>query len=313
MFTLERLTTANFDSFRKIYNKSVQFQTYDKDFFKTYDSQNFVYKFIFRRFLRLINYNNNLIGFIWYDAPLDISVRVWALYVEEKYIKLLTPTVLNSFNNCTLTYDAFDNKINSTMLTNLGFKKIRPTILMELRLSEYRINGNSLDQEFKSKSSPKVQKLLKNDYSFVEYNLIETYYEHFKNGQDEELRCNIQNEIFNDFNRIPLKVEDIANDIIQDYYIDGLSIFQKVNDIHVGYGQIVKNRDMFLLVNFGIINEFRGLSLGKIMLHNILTLAKKEGIKIVNLRVDENNYMAKNLYYEFGFKEIDKISRWDRK
>ncbi|MGL5379716.1 hypothetical protein, partial [Clostridium sp.] len=251
MFTLERLTTANFDSFRNIYNESLQLQTYDKDFFKTYDSQNFIYKFIYRRFLRLINYNNHLVGFIWYDAPLDISIRVWALYIDEKYIKLLTPSLFSSFNNCLLTYDAVDCKRNSEMLSNLGFKKIRPTILMELKLSEYKINGTILDYEFKSNNMTKIKDLLKNDYAFVQNNIIETYYELFKNGEDEELRCNIQNEIFNDFNRVPLKVEDIMNDIIQDYYIDGLSIFQKVNDIHVGYGQIVKNRNMFLLVNFG--------------------------------------------------------------
>ena len=38
-------------------------------------------------------------------------------------------------------------------------------------------------------------------------------------GKDDELRCKLQNEIFNEDNRTPLTEDDIKYDIKQDYYL----------------------------------------------------------------------------------------------
>ena len=131
-------------------------------------------------------------------------------------------------------------------------------------------------------------------------------------GKDEELRCNIQNDIFGEWNRRPLTVEDIYNDMTQDYFLKDLCIFGMINNSYIGYGQIIFNREMFTIVNFGIVNDFRGIGLGKLLLHEIILYAKKSGIKNLAIRVDCTNINAINLYKWIGFKEKYKIVIWER-
>ena len=63
-----------------------------------------------------------------------IPVRVWSLYVKEEYLDLLSPNILNSFNNTILSYETCDDKTNNEMLSKLGFKKVKPSILMSMNL-----------------------------------------------------------------------------------------------------------------------------------------------------------------------------------
>ncbi|WP_443110822.1 GNAT family N-acetyltransferase [Caloramator sp. mosi_1] len=42
------------------------------------------------------------------------------------------------------------------------------------------------------------------------------------------------------------------------------------NHMPIGYGQIIKDRSLYYLVNFGIIEEFRGMGFGYIFLNYIL-------------------------------------------
>ena len=39
---------------------------------------------------------------------------------------------------------------------------------------------------------------------------------------------------------------------------------------YIGYGQIINNRNMYTIVNFGIIDGLRGLGLGKLLLYEIV-------------------------------------------
>ena len=105
--------------------------------------------------------------------------------------------------------------------------------------------------------------------------------------KDEELRCKLQNSIFSASTRIPLEVEDIENDIEQDYYIEDLSLFIKINNIAIGYGQIIYNRDMYTVVNFGILKEFRNYGFGKILLNHLIETAKNMNIYDLYIRVEE--------------------------
>lgn len=298
MISLQKLTSHNMDEFKRVYSESRMNENYDKDFFKLYDEQNFVVKFLFKKFLRLFSYNNKIIGFMWYETPIDINIRVWALYIEDKYIDLLDYKLLANFNNSILSYETIDSNRNFCTLENLGFKKIRPTVFMDLHLTNYNniiYNLNKTD-------------IVNNIYGTNNFVTFKT----FRLGEDERTRCKVQNDIFLDWNRVPLTIEDIYNDLNQDYYINDLAIFIEVNNIIIGYGQIVFNRDIYTVVNFGIIKEYRGRGYGKLLLNKLIMLSREKGIQTLYIRVDENNIKARNLYEHAGFKEKYMISRWDR-
>lgn len=281
------------DEFKRIYSKSKIVKNYDRDFFKLYDEQNFVVKFLFKRFLRLFVYNNTVIGFMWYETPIDINVRIWALYIDDKYIDLLNDNILSSFNTSTLSYEAVDSNKNNYMLNKLGFRRVRPTVFMDLEIDNY-------------------QKIINYPVYINNLNSSVITFKTFKLGADEKLRCNIQNDIFSDWNRIPLTIDDVYNDINQDYYINDLAIFIAVNNTIIGYGQIVFSRDVHTVVNFGIINEYRGHGYAKLLLDKLINSSKERFIKKLYIRVDEGNLKARNLYEWAGFKEKYMISRWDR-
>ena len=129
---------------------------------------------------------------------------------------------------------------------------------------------------------------------------------------DALLRCDIQNRIFKDIDRVPIDVEDIENDFKQDYYIEDLAIFMKIDNNVVAYGQIIYTRKMFTVVNFGVIDTYRGKSLGKILLDYLINKAKDKNISELALGVDENNFNALSLYNWIGFRDDYTISRWIR-
>ncbi|MGL5085244.1 MAG: GNAT family N-acetyltransferase [Clostridium sp.] len=292
MILLQKLTSQNMNEFKKIYYKSRISESYDRDFFKLYEEQNFIVKFLFKRFLRLFTYNSNIIGFMWYETPADTNIRIWALYIDTSYINLLTSSTLNSFNNSVLSYEAIDSTKNFSIMKNLGFKVVRPTIFMNLSLSDYHISN--------------IKQYAQNNYT------ESVTFKTFEINNDEKLRCKIQNEIFSDWNRTPLSVEDVYSDISQDYYINDLSLFINVNNKTIGYGQIVFSREMFTVVNFGIVQEYRGRGYGRMLLNKLILLSKERDIKKLHIRVDENNIKARELYEWAGFAEKYMILKWDR-
>ena len=126
------------------------------------------------------------------------------------------------------------------------------------------------------------------------------------------LRCEVQNDIFENGNRIPIAVEDIENDIKQDYYLEDFAIFMRINDSVVGYGQIIYSRKKYTIVNFGIIEGFRGYGLGKLLLDHLINKAQNKDIQELVLRVDNKNKTAQSLYNWIGFKNNYNIIRWER-
>lgn len=302
---LEKLTLNNMESFKELYSRSLKNESYDKDFFKCYDNQNFLIKFLYRKFMRIIKINNNNnVGYIWYEAPIDKFIRVWALYIDSKYINSISKSTLSYFDGNTLSYEAIDNIENSIILDKLGFKKTKYTLLMEMNIEDYNNNERIYDVYNKMIKNLHWNKNIKSNISFSTRKLVI--------GKDEELRCNIQNDIFGEWSRRPLTVEDIYNDMTQDYFLKDLCIFGMINNSYVGYGQIIFNREMFTIVNFGIVNDFRRVGLGKLLLHDIILYAKRAGIKDLAIRVDCTNINAINLYKWIGFKEKYKIVVWER-
>lgn len=301
---LEKIGLNSIEALRKLHSKSLKRVSYDKDFFELYDKQNFVMKYLYRKFIKIIKINDNHVGYIWYEPPVDRYVRVWALYIEPEFIPLLNESTLDFFNRNILFYEVFNKSKRNTELMKLGFNKSRYSILMSLDLRYY-----NKDKEINNIYSKLKDNLVKNNLNY--------YSSRFKvrkfiEGKDEALRCDIQNQIFADLNRKPLTIEDIYMDMGQDYYLKDFCFFGMLGDEAVGYGQIIDNRNMYTIVNFGIIERLRGIGLGKLLLHEIILKAKNYGIKELYIRVDYENLKAINLYKWIGFKFIDNITLWQR-
>lgn len=311
MVLLERLSSNNFENFKTLNLERFSKESYDKNFFEYYENEKFFLKIFLKKFVKLFIYNKKVIGYIWYEVPVEIPVRVWSLYVKPEYLNLLSPNILNSFNNSVLSYETCDDETNNEMLSKLGFKKVKPSILMSMNLKNYT----------KAQQTDKLLFSLKdNSYLLEKINIlyncnidnIKISLEKVVLNKDEELRCKLQNSIFSASTRIPLEIEDIENDIQQDYYIEDLSIFIKINTVAIGYGQIIYNRDMYTVVNFGIIKEFRNFGFGKILLNSLIDKAKDMNIDELFIRVEETNYSALKLYNWIGFTPKSIINRWER-
>lgn len=301
---LEKLTLSNMETLKKLYFDSLKESSYNKDFFKCYDNQNFIIKFLYRKFIKIIKLNNVSVGYIWYEAPIDNFIKVWALYIDYRYINELSKQILSSFNNYILSYEAIDTSKNAIILENLGFRINNDTLFMEMNLDNYDNSKKINDIHLKLVENLYIKKNFNSNVCFSTRKLVV--------GVDEELRCNIQNNIFGELNRRPLLLEDIYGDMAQDYYLKDLCIFGMVNNSYIGYGQIIFSREMFTVVNFGIVKEFRGMGLGKLLLDEIILYANRAGIRKISIRVDCSNEKAIDLYKWIGFNEKNKILIWER-
>lgn len=303
MVMLEKLTLNNMNTFKEVYFKNFNENSYDKDFFRCYDSQNFLFKFLYRKSIRLIKIEDQYVGYIWFDSSDGNYVKVWALYIDKKYISLVDEFTLSYFNNSMLSYEEIDNIQNSMILSKLGFKKINYTLLLRMDLKNY-INK---DLNYGILSKLKLNEIINSEDN------LDFHIRKLVSGKDEILRCNMQNDIFAQVNRNPLSLEDIYADMNQDYFLQDLCFFGVLNNKNIGYGQIIFNRNMYTIVNFGIVSKFRGFGLSKLLLNNIIIAAKNYGIDDLFIRVDSDNIKAINLYRWIGFKDTDIIAIWERK
>ena len=302
MVMLEKLSLSNMGTFKQLYIENFKKISYNKDFFRCYDEQNFLIKYMYRKLIRLIKVNDTYIGYIWYDGSYDKYIKVWALYIDFSYIDYIDKSTLSFFNKNILSYEEIDSKENNLVLRNLGFNKEHYTILLKMNINNFNISSLSLDYKF-------IDKYLYN----LNNNEDQVSIRALSVGKDEILRCSIQNNIFSQLDRKPLTIDDIYADMVQDYFLKDLCFFGLFNNEYIGYGQIIFNRNMYTIVNFGIDDKYRGKGLSKIFLKKIIDEAKKYGIDELYIRVDSNNIKAINLYKSIGFKEINKILVWERK
>lgn len=305
MVMLERLSLNNMNIFKELYNKNFEEASYNKDFFRCYEEQNFLIKYIYRKFIRLIKVDNNYIGYIWYEGGYGQYIKVWALYIDVDFKDLINYSTLSYFDKNILCYEEFDSLRTNILLNKLGFSKENYTLLLKMNITNYNYNVLQMQLENEKQNSLKYNMNIDNyaDVSIRNLNI----------GKDEILRCNIQNDIFAQLDRKPLNVDDIYADMTQDYFIQDLCFLGIHNNDYIGYGQIIFNRNMYTIVNFGIVAKYRGKGLSKIFLSKIVDAAKYYGIEELFIRVDSTNLKAINLYKWIGFKEVNKILVWERK
>ena len=311
MVSLEKLSAGNIDKFRNLNVENLKMNTYDKNFFEYYDNEKFLLKFLYKKFVKLFLYNREVIGYIWYEIPLERTIHILSIYVKPPFIDIINENTLNNFNNNTLIYESKDTDENNKLLTKLGFKKSQHSTLMSLNLSEYNKSLIISKLQYNLENNIEILYIFKKLYKYKS-NKIVISVEEMKINCEEYLRCSIQNEIFYDKNRIPLDIEDIENDINQDYYRNKLSLFIKINGVAIGYGQIIFNNHKYTVVNFGIIKEFRGFGFGKILLNSLITKFFANYSEDLFIRVEDNNLNAIKLYSWIGFKPRFVVSRWER-
>lgn len=311
MVSLVRLSSSNLDEFKKLYEENFKRETYDKDFFEYYTNQSFIPKIFSKKFVKLFMYNGEFIGYIWYELPIDIQVKVFSLYVEDKYIDIINNNIFKKFNEKSLVYESIENSSSNKLLNNLGFKKARPSLIMALKVNDYKKGDEIENIKFNVQHNSNLLNLL-NKYSEQKNSIISVSFQKVDIKNEALLRCEIQNNVFRNIDRVPIEVEDIENDFKQEYYIEDLAIFMKINNIVVAYGQIIYIRKMYTIVNFGVVDIFRGMGIGKLLLDNLISKAREKSIDELALGVDKNNINAISLYKWIGFNHKYDIARWVR-
>lgn len=284
MVFMENLSLFNIKYFKKLYNKSENAYICDKSFFEIYDKESFIIKYILRKQIKLFKVDNDYVGYIWYELPSDESFsNIYALYVKEEYINLLHSDILVNLNISTFKFDMLATSKACNVMKKLNFNVNSNNILMKMQTTTYNINSNANKVIFK----------------------------HFKENADEELRCIIQNSVFNDKNRIPLCAGDIRCEEDDEYYKKDFSVFICNEDGQtMGYGQIICVNKLNTIVNLGILDEYRKHGYGEMLVKYLIQLCHKHSIQNVYIRVDKNNIKALSLYKKIGFEEYESFITW---
>jgi len=280
-----RLSYNLLDSFKNLNNKRHEFNIMNEDFFKYYDRANFLSKYFLRRQVIVLEEANKLVGYMWYSKiGYDIkNYLINAFYIQREYMDIESKVIFNLFNAGSHFY--LDGKVTvntANFLEELGFIKISGTYEMSFLLNNY----------LEEPSTDKIE--------FIP----------FEKGKYEKLRCDLQNQIFFDMDRRPLTIKDILIDEIQDYFVEDWCVFIKYQSKFAGYGQIIIIDSLPLIVNFGILEAYRGKGLANALLNHLLNILYKAGYDKVKIKVDINNTAAYMLYKKKGFIKDDVYFTW---
>lgn len=286
MYKSISLTLKNINKFRRIFKINNKFSLSDKDFFLQYDNSNIVQRIFLRKNVNLLLEENNYIGYIWFEKHNRHYSTINCINVIQDnnlmcyYETLISPLT----NNSLVTYECEDNEVNINILSKLGFKRTKGYIELEKQCTEY-VSINSSEN--------------------ITFSIV-------KREKDEKARCLLQNEIFNNEDRIPINVEDIFYDEAQEYYFDKGAIFIKLDRVPIGYGQIIVENDVAIIVNFGIIEKYRKEGYGKVLLSYLVNIARANDFSLVSLKVDSNNADAFKLYRSLGFNIKRELYTWQK-
>lgn len=282
MMVIEKLSNKNTEEFKKLLIEGKKKTPYRLDFYKYYNNQSFLVKYFVKKFVKLVKYNDEYIGYMWTDVPTSKSTRISDMFLKEEYIHLFNEKVPLIFNSNLVLYEGYDDAYTRYLINSMKMNRIRVTNLMKLNIKDFNSKSRITNATFKL----------------------------FDLGKDEGLRCKLQNEIFNEDSRIPLNLDDIKYDIKQEYFLKDLCVFIKVKNKEIGYGQIIFNRGVNLIVNFGIIDGYRHEGYGRDLLLKLIDMAQKAGIQELYIRVENNNFYAKKLYSSVGFRDVGEFCSW---
>jgi len=286
MYKSINLSLKNIDNFREINKFNTNFSLSNKNFFELYDNSNIIQRMFLRKNVKLLLQDNNYIGYIWFQKHTKYHSSINSINViEDNNLIYFYKMLIGSLsNNRLITYECEDNEINIEILKKLDFKRARGFMELEKDCTE------PLNDFIPKKIT----------FSTV------------KKDKDEKARCLLQNEIFKNDNRIPINVEDIYYDESQEYYFDKGAVFIEFDNTPFGYGQIIVEDKVAVIVNFGIIEKYRKEGYGKVLLRYLLNIANSNHFSKVSLRVDSSNIVAFKLYLSLGFNVKKEFYTWQK-
>ncbi|MBZ9608230.1 GNAT family N-acetyltransferase [Clostridium estertheticum] len=286
MYKLISLTLRNIDSFRKISKINTNFSLSNTGFFEQYDNSNIIQKLFLRKTVNLLLEKNNYIGYIWFEKHTKYHSSINSINViEDNNLVYCYKTLISSLvSNSLITYECEDNGMNIDILTELGFTRLKGVMELEVECKEY---FNTLVP------------------SNITFSIV-------KKDKNEKERCLLQNEIFKNDDRIPINIEDIYYDEAQEYYFNKGAIFIELDNIPIGYGQIIVEDKVAVIVNFGIVEKYRKEGYGKVLLRYLLNIAMDNDFSKVSLKVDSNNVFALKLYISLGFNVKKEVYTWKK-
>ena len=103
MLSLEKLSNNKLDIFKCLSNEKFKYNTYDKNFFTYYESESFFSKLLLKKFVKLIMHKESVVGYIWYNIPIEEPIKIWSLYVRPDYLSLIDKSLLKDFDNSLLS------------------------------------------------------------------------------------------------------------------------------------------------------------------------------------------------------------------
>lgn len=283
MYKIANLNRRNFHLLKEIESRKGDFNVLNESFIEAYDKSIFTQHFLLKRKVRLLFSDSDCVGYIWYQDKGNKNGCICSMYISPDDDQINGYSLLiKDLPYKTASYICIKNNYNYNVLESIGFNKANGTLFMR----------NKINSVYSEALKP-----------FIEFEV-------FKKNSQEELRCKIQNAVFESNDRIPLNIEDIYFDEVQDYYLNDGAIFIKYNKQYIGYGQIIMENDMPTIVNFGVIKDFRARGYGQDFMKYLLNLIYKNGHTEVNIRVNASNHAAINLYTKMGFQTESEQFEW---
>jgi GNAT superfamily N-acetyltransferase len=286
MYNIVPLNKSKITRLRELNSLRCDFNVENDDFFNVYDELNFLQQLFYRKSVRFLTKGPNYIGYIWWTQVSKTHCIINSLYLppnSSKHCFNELLALLEAYSN--VVYVCEKNLFNFYDLEKAGFNKKNGTIELKLLINDVLplqcVDGIN--------------------------------FEVLKKDSGEGIRCVIQNEVFENDNRIPLSLEDIYFDEVQSYYLEEGAIFIKNNWDYVGYGQIILEKDQVTIVNFGILSSYRRKGYGRLLLIKLLNVIKTLGYNSVTIKVAADNTSALNLYENVGFSITGEIYDFELK
>lgn len=293
--------------------------SYSKDFYKLYCNANNIYNnnsnaaaagrkyissLIGNNKVKLLIINNKIKGYILYFNYNKIRNNR-KVYIDEIFIDK--------------DYGSKNNYIDLIESLNRG------KLFSKYNFAVINVEGNKRSESLKSSLNLTVDRELyemkkdlpdkiNTNYCNINNSDNNISFLRFKKGRDEIKRLEVQNSIFkNSKGHIDYRIEDILKEENQDYFIEDGCFFLIYKGIIAGYSQIILDdigTKKPYIVNFGIVDNYRGIGLSKILLNYTFNFLIQKGYKEVFISVDSDNNRAYNLYKNSGFIICGKFSSY---
>ena len=274
MVHYEKLSNKNFSSLESLVNEFFLINKYRLNIISIYDGLNFFKKLLYKNKIIMILVDSKYVGYVYFERFSIDTIFINDLYIKDEFLEIVNLNSIKIFKDKVLFYQTFEDNLTKKILINNKFTKSETTMLLK-----YDLN---------------IKIKIKHDENIS--------FRQFRIDKDEKLRCEIQNDIFNYNGREPINIRDIMYEEKQDYYRSDRCVFILLDNKEIGYAQIIYNKGMYMLVNFGILEEYRGLGYGEILLEYMINLAYDIKLSQLYIRVNDSNYKALNLYKKIGFK-----------